>query len=97
MRTIQTALAETLAHFPSSLHAQILPDPDLETRWRIEIDDPEVPNSLLEVEILELEGDAVGCVLYRRHIPVWMMNRFMNLLMQRLETSPHPPGGDPTT
>ena len=97
MRTLQTALAETLAQFPSSLRVQILPDPDLETRWRIEIEDPEVPTSLLEVEVLELEGDAVGCVLYRRHIPVWMMNRFMNLLMQRLDSSPHPPGGEPTT
>jgi hypothetical protein len=26
-----------------------------------------------------------------------MMNRFMNLLMQRLDSAPHPPGGEPTT
>jgi hypothetical protein len=95
MRSVQTALTETLACFTIQLDARVLPDPDLETRWRIEIEDPSVPHSILEVEILNLDGEAVGGVLHRRHVPVWVMNRFMNLLMDRLDTSPHPPGGSP--
>ena len=95
MRPVQTALTETMPYFTMPLTTRVLPDPDLDTRWRIEIEDPEIPYSILEVEILDLQGDPVGCVLERRNIPVWLMNRFMNIIMERLEEAPHPPGGEP--
>jgi hypothetical protein len=50
----------------------------------------------MEIEILELEGDAVGCVLERTNIPLRTLQRFMNRLMENLDDDPRsPPGGEP--
>jgi len=95
MRTLATALSDTLESFEAHLEARILPDPDLETRWRIQVEDRQVPGSCLEVEILNLEGEAVGCVLQRTQIPFRTMRRFMNRLLDALDDSASPPGGSP--
>ena len=95
MRTIDTALSDTLESFAAHLDARILPDPDLETRWRIQVEDRQAPGSLLEVEILNLHGEAVGCVLQRTQIPFRTMRRFMNRLMDALDDGASPPGGSP--
>ncbi len=94
MRNIHNALADTLVRFQPRLNWRILPDPDLQTRWRIQVWIGE--ESLLEAEILDLEGDAVGCVLERRNISFRTMQRFMDTLMQNLDESRSPPGGEPT-
>jgi hypothetical protein len=95
MRNIDNALADTLVRFQPRLNWRILPDGDLPNRWRIQVWNGE--DSLLETEILNLEGDAVGCVLQRRNISFRTMQRFMDTLMHNLdERSPHPPGGEPT-
>jgi hypothetical protein len=95
MRTLATALSDTLESFEAHLEARILPDPDLETRWRIQVEDRQTPGSLLEVEILNLEGEAVGCVLQRTQIPFRTMRRFMNRLLDALDEGASPPGGSP--
>jgi hypothetical protein len=95
MRTLDNALSDTLESFTAHLDARILPDPDLETRWRIQVEDRQAPGSLLEVEILNLNGEAVGCVLQRTQIPFRTMRRFMNRLMDALDDAPSPPGGSP--
>lgn len=95
MRNLHNALADTLEHFQPQLGWRILPDADLETRWRIQIWNGE--DSLLEVEVLNLDGVPVGCVLDRRNISFRTMQRFMNTLLDCLDDSPnHPPGGEPT-
>jgi hypothetical protein len=95
MRNIDNALADTLTRFQPQLNWRILPDGDLDTRWRIQVWLGE--DSLLEAEILDLEGDAVGCVLQRRNISFRTMQRFMDTLMANLdERSSRPPGGEPT-
>jgi hypothetical protein len=94
MRNLHNALADTLARFQPQLNWRILPDPDVSTRWRVQVWDSE--ESLLEVEILNLEGDAVGCVLQRNNISFRTMQRFMNTLMDNLEdVANRPPGGEP--
>ncbi len=95
MRNLHNALADTLTRFQPQLNWRILPDPDVPTRWRVQVWAAE--ESLLEVEILNLEGDAVGCVLDRRNISFRTMQRFMDTLMGNLEDAPpnHPPGGEP--
>lgn len=94
MRNLQNALADTIVRFQPALNWQVLPDPDIPTRWRVRIWNGE--DSELEVEILDLEGDAVGCVLSRKNIPFRTMRRFMDTLMHNLEDGPnHPPGGEP--
>ena len=96
MRNIHNALADTLTRFQPRLNWRILPDGDLPNRWRIQVWNGE--DSLLETEILDLEGDAVGCVLQRRNISFRTMQRFMDTLMHNLdERHPSsPPGGEPT-
>ena len=93
MRNLDNALADTLRRFVQPLEWRILPDPDLTTRWRIQVWDS--PNSMLEVEILDLEGTPVGCVLNRKNIPFRTMQRFMDTLMHHLDEIPPPPGGEP--
>jgi hypothetical protein len=94
MRNLHNALADTLAHFHPQLNWRILPDADLDARWRIQVWHGE--DSRLEVEILNLEGDAVGCVLERKNISSRIMHRFMDRLMNALdEDAQSPPGGEP--
>jgi hypothetical protein len=96
MRNIHNALADTLTRFQPQLNWRILPDGDIPNRWRIQVWNGE--ESLLEAEILNLEGDAVGCVLERRNISFRTMQRFMDTLMHNLDERPpnSPPGGEPT-
>ncbi len=93
MRNIHNALADTLDRFQPRLNWRILPDGNLPNRWRVQVWHAE--ESLLEAEILNLEGDAVGCVLQRRNISFRTMQRFMDTLMHNLESN-SPPGGEPT-
>ncbi len=95
MRNLHNALADTLARFHPQLNWRVLPDGDLPNRWRIQVwtnDD-----SLLEVEILDLEGTPVGCVLQRKSIPFRTLQRFMDTLMDNLDEDDaiRPPGGSP--
>ena len=95
MRNLHNALADTLTRFQPQLNWRILPDADMDTRWRIQVWTGE--NSVLEVEVLNLDGVPVGCVLDRRNISFRTMQRFMDTLMDNLEDVPpnHPPGGEP--
>ena len=95
MRNLHNALADTLTRFQPQLNWRILPDADMDTRWRIQVWTGE--NSVLEVEVLDIDGTAVGCVLDRRNISFRTMQRFMDTLMNNLEDSlpNHPPGGEP--
>ena len=95
MRNLDSALADTLARFQPQLNWRILPDGDLNCRWRVQVWHGE--DSLLEVEILNLDGDAVGCVLQRKAISFRTMQRFMDTLLHNLEDEPNrrPPGGEP--
>lgn len=97
MRNLDNALADTLARFQPRLNWRILPDGDVTSRWRVQVWHTE--ESMLEVEILNLEGDAVGCVLDRRNISFRTMQRFMDTLMDNLDDLPNrrPPGGEPPT
>lgn len=97
MRNLANALAETLERFHPHLNWRILPDGDLETRWRVQVWSDE--NASLEVEVLDLEGTPVGCVLDRQNISFRTMQRFMDALMDNLEdvTANSPPGGEPPT
>ena len=96
MRNLHAALTDTLVRFRTPLDWQILPDPDLPNRWRVRVRDAE--DSLLEVEILDLEGTPVGCVLQRKNIPFRTMQRFMDTLLTQLdEEEGSPPGGEPPT
>lgn len=94
MRNLHNALADTLARFQPALNWRILPDPDLNTRWRIQVWEAE--DSVLDVEILNLDGTPVGCVLNRKNIPFRTMQRFMDTLMDNLdEDAVRPPGDEP--
>jgi hypothetical protein len=95
MRDLHNALADTLERFQPQLNWRILPDADIANRWRIQVWSQD--DSLLEVEILDLEGTPVGCVLQRKHIPLRTMRRFMDTLLDALDEDDgrRPPGGSP--
>jgi hypothetical protein len=94
MRNVENALADTLTRFQPQLDWRVLPDGDLNCRWRVQVWAGEDVH--LEVEVLEIEGEAVGCVLERRNISFRILQRFMDTLMDNLEDRPNrPPGGEP--
>jgi hypothetical protein len=96
MRNIYNALTDTMVAFRDTLESRVIPDPMVRTRWRVQIIDREIPNSLLEVEVLNLEGDPVGCVLEQTNLPRTTVARFLRLFMESLDSSFRPPGGSPT-
>lgn len=83
MKNIHNALSDVLEHYNGHLTAQVVEEQ--ENRWKIQVRHLQVPNSLLEFEILEIDNEPVGCVLQRINIGRRSMNRFMDLLLDALE------------
>lgn len=85
MKNIHNAVSDTLDYYNGRLTATVHDDPNVPTRWRIEVRHNEVPNALLEIEMLELEGDWVGCVLQKVNVGRRSMALFMDILFEHLE------------
>lgn len=85
MRNIYNAVSDVLEHINGDIDSSIHEDPNVPNRWRIQIKNRQVQDSLLEVEILVLDNEPIGCVLQRRHVGRRVMNRIMDLLMDYLE------------
>ena len=85
MRNIYNAVSDVLEHVNGEIESKVHEDPNVANRWRIEVKNTAVQDSLLEIEILLLENEPVACVLQRRHIGRRVMTRFMDLLMDYLE------------
>jgi hypothetical protein len=85
MRNIDNAVSDVLTHYNGNITAQIITDPNVPDRWRIEIRHIEVQDAFLEIEILSLDNEPVACVLQKVNIGRRSMNRFMDLLVDYLE------------
>lgn len=85
MKNIHNALSDTLDYYNGRLTATVHDDPNVPSRWRIEVRHTQIPNVLLEIEMLELEGEWVGCVLQKVNVGRRSMNFFMDVLMDYLE------------
>ncbi len=85
MRNIDNAVSDALAHYNGRITARIIEDPNVQDRWRVEIRHVQVPDALLEIEILNLENEPIACVLQKVNVGRRSMFRFMDLLMEYLE------------
>ena len=85
MRNIDNAISDVLEHYNGRITTRIVEDPNVPQRWRIEVRHVQVPDALLEIEILNLENEPIACVLQKVNVGRRSMNRFMDLLMDYLE------------
>lgn len=84
MKNIHNALSDVLEHYNGELSGQVIEEHE-NNRWKIQVRHIQDANSLLEIEILDIENEPVGCVLQRVNIGRKSMNRFMDRLMNALE------------
>ena len=84
MKNIHNALSDALGHYNGVLSGQVVEEYE-NNRWKIQIRHVQDANSLLEIEILEVQNEPIGCVLQRVNIGRRSMNRFMDRLMNALE------------
>ena len=85
MRNIHNALSDVLERYNGVLSANIVQDPNHQHRWVVQVRHNQVPNSLLELEILEIENEPIGCILQQVNIGRRSMFRFMDRLMDALD------------
>ena len=84
MKNIHNALSDVLEHYNGELSGQVIEEHE-NNRWKIQVRHIQDANSLLEIEILDIENEPIGCVLQRVNIGRRSMNRFMDRLMNALE------------
>lgn len=56
--------------------------------WVIDVTNRDIPNTLLQIEILSNEDGYNGCVLQKVNVGRRVMERFMNKFMNRLSLQP---------
>jgi hypothetical protein len=85
MKNIHNALSDVLETYNGILSAQVIQDPNNEKRWKIQVRHNQSPNSFLEIEILEIDNEPIGCVLQQVNIGRRSMFRFMDRLLDALD------------
>lgn len=53
-------------------------------RWVVQVRNQDIPNTLLEFEVLRMDGQYVSCVLQKVNVGRRVMFRFMNKFMNDL-------------
>jgi expansin (peptidoglycan-binding protein) len=53
-------------------------------RWVVQVRNQDIPNTLLEFEVLRIDGQYVSCVLQKVNVGRRVMFRFMNKFMNDL-------------
>jgi len=53
-------------------------------RWVVQVRNQDIPNTLLEFEVLRMDGQYVSCVLQKVNVGRRIMFRFMNKFMNDL-------------
>lgn len=56
--------------------------------WVIDVTNRDIPNTLLQIEVLSNDDGYNGCVLQKVNVGRRVMERFMNKLMDRLSLQP---------
>ena len=59
-------------------------DTNEEARWIVQILNRDIPNTLLEFEVLRIDGQYVSCVLQKVNVGRRVMARIMNKVMYEL-------------
>lgn len=82
MRSVDNAMADILRAY-KGVTFEI--EPDTPQRTLLTVSNERVPGSYLKIEVLDVEGTAVACVLERINLGYRSMSRFMHRLMNALE------------
>ena len=83
MKNIHNAVADTVEYYDGLLTANVTED--LDNRWKIEVRNIQRPNVFLEIEILLIDNEPIGCVLQKVNVSRRSMGMFMDVLMDFLE------------
>ena len=87
------SITESVQHVVSQLKGNIdytvARDNDAEARWLVQVRNRDIPNTLLEFEVLRIDDQYVSCVLQKVNVGLSVMVRIMNKFMYEL-TVPKP-------
>jgi hypothetical protein len=87
------SITESVQHVVSQLKGNIdytvARDNDAEARWLVQVRNRDIPNTLLEFEVLRIDDQYVSCVLQKVNVGRSVMVRIMNKFMYEL-TVPKP-------
>ena len=86
---INSSVHNVVTQLKGNIDYTVQRDENTEARWIIQVRNRDIPNTLLEIEVLRPEGTYVGCVLQKVNVGRRVMVRFMNKLMDEL-TDPKP-------
>lgn len=87
------SITESVQHVVSQLKGNIdytvSRDNDAEARWVVQVRNRDIPNTLLEFEVLRIDDEYVSCLLQKVNVGRRVMVRVMNKFMHEL-TTPKP-------
>jgi len=73
-----------VSQLKGNIHYNVTRDDTQEARWVVQVRNQDIPNTLLEFEILRVDETYVGCVLQKVNVGRSVMVRFMDKLMDEL-------------
>lgn len=86
MRNIHNALSDVVSSCRNAtLEYDIIAEIPEETRWIVNLYNRNVPNSLLQFEVIDDRGIPKCCVLQRMNVSLRSMSGFMNQLVDKLD------------
>lgn len=87
MRNIHNALSDVVSSCRNTtLEYDILAEIPEETRWIVNVYNRDVPDSLLQFEVIDDNGIPKCCVLQQTNVSFRSMSRFMNRLVDELDS-----------
>jgi len=89
MDSITESVQHVVAKLKGNIDYTVARDNDTEARWLVQVRNRDIPNTLLEFEVLRIDDQYVSCVLQKVNVGRSVMVRIMNTFMHEL-TSPKP-------
>jgi hypothetical protein len=84
MDSITESVQHVVSQLKGNIQYNVLRDNDAEARWVVQVRNQDIPNTLLEFEVLRMDGQYVSCVLQKVNVGRRVMFRFMNKFMNDL-------------
>lgn len=88
MRNVENALADVVSTYGrDETQYEIIEHKEQDSIWIVNIYNQSMPEAFLQVEIIDDNGVPMCCVLKRRNVGRRSMYRFMNRLVDALDTT----------
>lgn len=84
MDFVTISVNHIVSQLKGNIHHSVTRDDTQEARWVVQVRNQDIPNTLLEFEILRVDETYVGCVLQKVNVGRSVMVRFMDKLMDEL-------------